>query len=212
MNSSKLAFGLRLRAHRERRGISHEALAESLKIRRSLLSDLERGDVSHWPSGIYRRALFREYVKAVGLPAAESLEEFSELFSETLESQRFISVDSPLGRRSGLPPRLTLAEPSTATPRVVYRRLASAIADLALVLGVGYVVTLLIGSAYWTATGIVALVWYPATAALGHHPLRQAVRNARVRRTSPARESVPHVAGSCLPATDGPVIGPAHDQ
>ena len=82
MNTASLSFGRRLRSGRERLGISLEAIAASTKINRSLLADLERGDVSKWPGGIYRRAFVREYAAAIGLPAEEVLAEFSELFPE----------------------------------------------------------------------------------------------------------------------------------
>jgi len=178
MNSSKLAFGLRLRAHRERRGISHDALAESLKIKRSLLNGLERGDLSHWPDGIYRRALFREYVKAVGLSPAETFEEFCELFPERDTS----ATPAPAGRQSSF--RLTLADSPFPTRSVVAKRAANAAADLGMVLAIGYAAALVSGSAYWVTSGIVALVWYPALTIFGGDPLRRLVATARARRTS----------------------------
>jgi transcriptional regulator with XRE-family HTH domain len=159
MSSAKLAFGLRLRAHRERSGVSHEALAESLKVKRSLLAELERGDLSHWPGGIYRRAIFREYVKAIGLPPSQSLDEFNELFAEAAESAR-----AGAGAGSGAPLRLTLAESPVPATTVIYRRIAKAAADLTAVLLLGYLATLVTDSAYWTTSGVVALIWYPTMA------------------------------------------------
>lgn len=197
MNGSKLAFGLRLRAHRERRGISHEALAESLKIKRSLLTDLERGDVSRWPTGIYRRAIFREYVKAIGLAATDSLEEFCELFPET-ESRTVTSVENSFAR-GRLQFRLALAAPPSPGRGLLCRRLSTASADLVLVLLVGYATALVIGSPYWTTSGIVGLIWYPAVAVLGESPLRRIFAKARLHRSSPRAESpiviVNHVCG-----------------
>lgn len=164
MSSAKLAFGLRLRARRERSGISHEALAESLKVKRSLLADLERGDLSHWPSGIYRRAMFREYAKAIGLPPSQSLDEFNELFSEATESPPSTSArgGADLGRVAPL--RLTLAESPVPTTTIIHRRVGKAAADLMAVLLLGYVGHVLTGSGYWTSSGIAALIWYPTTA------------------------------------------------
>jgi cytoskeletal protein RodZ len=185
MNGSKLAFGLRLRAHRERRGISHETLAESLKVKRSLLTALEQGDVSRWPGGIYRRSLFREYAKAIGLPLAESLEEFCELFPERSESEPLSSIGNALGCA---PFRMTLAEPPTPTRSVVYRRVSKAAVDLVLVLVIGYITALLSGSAYWLASGVVALIWYPASAVIGHHPLRRLATKAPSRRCDTAED------------------------
>ena len=157
--SSNLAFGPRLRAHRERRGITLGALAESIKIKPSLLEGLERNDVSRWPPGIYRRALVREYAKAIGLPANATLEEFCELFPEPEKQQRA----TPFAHTPEAELRLTFA--STQTPRI-YGRLFGAVAELAGVLTTGFVVTLIGGFHFWTVSGIVALIWYPATAVL----------------------------------------------
>lgn len=76
------AFGLRLKTHRERRGITLESIAESTKIKRSLLGALERGDVSQWPLGIFRRAFVRAYAGAIGLQADAVLAEFVQIFPE----------------------------------------------------------------------------------------------------------------------------------
>jgi transcriptional regulator with XRE-family HTH domain len=81
------AFGLRLKTHRERRGITLESIAESTKLKRSLLAALEAGDVSHFPLGIFRRAYVRSYANAVGLPAESIVAEFVQLFPEPGESR-----------------------------------------------------------------------------------------------------------------------------
>jgi len=162
--SSNLAFGPRLRAHRERRGITLGALAESIKIKPSLLEGLERNDISRWPPGIYRRALVREYARAIGLPANAIVEEFCELFPEPGLQERatpFRHTSVVTGPEAEL--RLTFA--STQTPRI-YGRLFGAVAELAGVFTTGLVVTLIGGFHFWTVSGIVALIWYPATAVL----------------------------------------------
>lgn len=76
------AFGLRLKTHRERHGITLESIADSTKIKRSLFAALERGDVSHFPLGIFRRAFVRSYATAIGLPAESIVAEFLQLFPE----------------------------------------------------------------------------------------------------------------------------------
>jgi len=162
--SSNLAFGPRLRAHRERRGITLGALAESIKIKPSLLEGLERNDVSRWPPGIYRRALVREYAKAIGLPADAILEEFCELFPEPEGQQRATPL-RPTSVVTGPEVELRLTFASTQTPRI-YGRLFGAVAELAAVLTTGFVVTLIGGFHFWTVSGILAFIWYPATAVL----------------------------------------------
>jgi cytoskeletal protein RodZ len=62
------SFGGRLRQQRERQQIALTTIAEQTKIKLSLLEALERDDVSHWPTGIFRRAFIRSYAHAVGLP------------------------------------------------------------------------------------------------------------------------------------------------
>src|SRR6266705_3058692 len=77
----QVAFGAELRQHRERRKISLAAVAESTKIKQSLLASLERGDGSRWPGGIYGRAFLREYAAAIGLPSEPIVTEFLRLFA-----------------------------------------------------------------------------------------------------------------------------------
>src|SRR4029453_11101785 len=55
------SFGARLRMRREERQIALTSIAEETKIKLALLEGLERDDVSHWPSGIFRRAYLRAY-------------------------------------------------------------------------------------------------------------------------------------------------------
>ena len=71
-------FGARLRERREAQQIELSAIAEQTKIKRSLLEALERDDLSHWPSGIFRRAWLRSYAKAIGLDPDATVREFLE--------------------------------------------------------------------------------------------------------------------------------------
>src|SRR5215218_1782111 len=73
------SFGARLRQQREARQIDLIAIAEQTKIKLSLLEALERGDVSHWPSGIFRRAYIRAYAQFIGLDPDTVLREFLEV-------------------------------------------------------------------------------------------------------------------------------------
>jgi cytoskeletal protein RodZ len=74
------AFGEKLRRQRERNGVSLLTIADQTKIGRRLFADLERGDCSRWPAGIYARAYVRAYAQAIGLDAADVVAEFCELF------------------------------------------------------------------------------------------------------------------------------------
>ena len=67
MSTAQTAFGHRLRESRERRGLSIDVMAASTKINASLFVELERGELKHWPAGIYRRAFFREQCEVANL-------------------------------------------------------------------------------------------------------------------------------------------------
>ena len=82
LTDARQAFGLTLRTRREQIGITLPDIAESTKISVALLSSLERGDVSRWPKGIYRRSFFREYVVAIGLSPEPVLNDFVRLFPD----------------------------------------------------------------------------------------------------------------------------------
>jgi len=187
---SSPGFGPRLRAHREGRRITLGAVAESIKVKASLLEGLERDDVSGWPPGIYRRALVRQYAKAIGLPTEVVLEEFCELFPEPEERHGALVSRHSFATAAGEEFRITFAEGKQA-PRLL-GRLFGAVAESAGVLAIGYVLTLLTGLAFWTSSGLVALVWYPATAVIchdvsWHRMLRLRFRTARSsRNTRPA--------------------------
>ena len=78
--SDRDTFGPRLRAERERRGISIETIASVTKVGGDLWDGLERNDFSRWPSGIFARAFVRDYARAIGLDADEAVDEFCRLF------------------------------------------------------------------------------------------------------------------------------------
>lgn len=147
----RLGFGARLRAHRERRGISLRSIAESTKIKHSLLEALERGDVSQWPHGLFRRAYLRDYAAAIGLPAEPLLAEFLQLFPEDGAGP---AVDVPPA-----PFRLTLDSPP-AIVRVAHRARGAGIEAGALVLAA----TAAAFVSSWSvleALGALAIVYYP---------------------------------------------------
>jgi cytoskeletal protein RodZ len=76
------SFGRRLRRERERRQIALASIAENSKIKVSLFEELERDDVSHWPSGVFRRAFIRAYAEAIGVDADETAHEFLQRFPD----------------------------------------------------------------------------------------------------------------------------------
>lgn len=89
-------FGARLRERREAQQIELSAIAEQTKIKRSLLEALERDDLSHWPSGIFRRAWLRSYAKAIGLDPDATVREFLEAHPDP-EDIPVLNPASPAG-------------------------------------------------------------------------------------------------------------------
>jgi transcriptional regulator with XRE-family HTH domain len=157
------AFGARLRLQRERQGVSLAAIADSTKIKLSLLAELERGDVSHWPRGLYRRAHMRDYATAIGAPAEPLVAEFVRLFPEDgmpPDEDSAISAPEPM--------RLTFPEAQHVAAQRAFASVGEAVGELAVVLAAGVGLSFATGSSVMTACGITALVYYPlATAVTG---------------------------------------------
>jgi transcriptional regulator with XRE-family HTH domain len=86
------SFGARLRQRREEQAIALSTIAEQTKIKLSLLEALERDDVSHWPSGIFRRAYIRAYAHAIGLNPDVVAREFLEVHPEPAEVVETLSA------------------------------------------------------------------------------------------------------------------------
>jgi hypothetical protein len=175
-------FGPRLRAMRERRGISLETIAATTKISVPLLHGLERGDVSHWPKGIFRRAFFRDYAAAVGAPVEDTLAEFLQYFPENGHAP----ADAPCSA-----PRMTLA---TIPPPIPWRvmRIVAGLVDAAVVVLLGVVSAWWLGVAWSTGVVVAGLLYYPlVTGWLGRSPLlswrREPVTVGRRWRTARAR-------------------------
>jgi transcriptional regulator with XRE-family HTH domain len=86
------SLGARLRERREQQHIALAAIASQTKIKQSLLDELERDDVSHWPSGIFRRAFIRAYAQALGMEPDAVVREFLELYPDPVETIEMISA------------------------------------------------------------------------------------------------------------------------
>ena len=180
--NSNHGLGPLLRAHRERQGLTLESLAESIKVKRSLLDGLERNDVSRWPPGIFGRALVREYAKSIGLPTDDVVRQFLELLSP---AERCEPAPAQCDAAAGDPTaefRLTLANVPDHTLRPIAQRLVGAAAEVVFVVATGCLVALVTGLPVWTSNAIVALVWVPAAAVLcGHEVLYRFLRVDRWR-------------------------------
>jgi|SRR5262245_3071570 len=212
--NSNHGLGPLLRAHRERQGLTLEALAESIKIKRSLLDDLERNDVSRWPPEIYGRALVREYAKSIGLPADDVVRQFLELLSPAEGcGAEPVRRDDVAVADATAELRLTLANAPVRTGRQIAQRLVGAAGELVFVLATGGLVALATGLPMWTAIAVVALVWLSATAVLcGHAVLHRMLRvdrwsifstHPRATRISPARASLVSIGKTIASGSSG---------
>ncbi|HEX5108540.1 MAG TPA: helix-turn-helix domain-containing protein [Vicinamibacterales bacterium] len=163
-------FCARLKCERERRATPLGLIAETTKVNASLLEALERGDVSRWPKGIYRRSFFRDYVTAIGLPADQHVAEFIELFPDGDETPHAIKSNGRGHRTPADPFRLTFAEdPSSWTLaaktrsnvrlRVLIQQTVAATADIVVVVALAALLRTWLGG-FLPAVGIIACVYY----------------------------------------------------
>jgi transcriptional regulator with XRE-family HTH domain/SAM-dependent methyltransferase len=144
-------FCAQLKSARERRGISLQTIAKRTKVSESLFSGLERGDLSRWPTGIYRRAFFREYAALVGFPGESTVSEFSRLFPEALaDATSDLLVPGPL--------RLTLARPFWRHLSPIHA-LAAAVDGVMVVLG-AVVIAQLAQINLWASLGVMAMAYH----------------------------------------------------
>src|SRR6476619_4068004 len=145
--SDRETFGPRLRAERERRGISLEPLASVTTVSPELWEGLERTDFSRWPSGSFARAFVRDYSRAIGLDETEVINEFCRLFPVGDRRARriierhahLIGHEPKVSEADSLPPegdrraeaRARAAEPSLATRMLLAPRTIATVVDIA---------------------------------------------------------------------------------
>ena len=150
------AFGSKLRMQRESQGVSLASIAESTKIKRSLLDGLERGDVSQWPRGLFRRAYLRDYAAAIGTPAEPLIAEFTRLYPEDgppVSAADLAEAAEPL--------RLSFPSAAEAGPLRPCEPLSAAGAEHLVPVVIVQGIPLLCGFDPLTTCGLVALVYYP---------------------------------------------------
>jgi transcriptional regulator with XRE-family HTH domain len=159
------SFCQQLRQAREASGITLEAIAEASKIQTSLLAGLERGDLSRWPTGIYRRAFVREYAAAIRLLQLDQVvSDFVLLFPDDVAvPTASLGTSRPDGPGTN---RLTLELDSHWLILPTRTGTQAAIVDLILVLSMG-ALGFLLARNYWAVTAVVALVYYSLATACG---------------------------------------------
>ena len=167
-NMPEMAWCARLKKERERRQIPLSSISANTKISVSLFQSLERGDVSRWPSGIFRRSFIRAYANAIGLDPEEVVSEFLEHFPDPHPPSPTSApgVSAPVSTRpvdsSGL--RLKLAD--APTPFVAGRLLGgmrqrwAAVACDGGVLAAIAICVFIVSEKFWLPFGIAMIGYY----------------------------------------------------
>lgn len=161
MNPARHSFGTRLKAERERRGIALKGIAASTKIKESLLADLERGDVSKWPDGIFRRSFVREYAASIGLSPEPVVSEFLRVFAD----QPLGGAGSAATAEAAPELRLTIANGGRAPVGSVIGRAAGALLEACALLGLVQVIAWFTAFNFWTVCATASMTYYAIAAA-----------------------------------------------
>ena len=170
VSAARRSFGRRLRDHRERHQITLGAIATATKIKPSVFEELERGDVSTWPCGIFRRAFVRAYATAIGLPPESLIEEFVQLFPESDAGE---SVAAP-----GNELRLTLVVDPWRRMATTFTRVIVALVEAGLIVAIARLTAWISATSYWSACAVIALVYYAlSTAWMGRSPASWYLQN-----------------------------------
>jgi transcriptional regulator with XRE-family HTH domain len=160
----------RLRNERERRQILLSSISANTKISAGLFEALERGDVSRWPSGIFRRSFIRAYAGAIGLDPDAIAREFLEQFPDPLEPPPVSATPAAAPAVAATGPssttglRLKLAD--TPTPFVQGRlltcmrqRWAAVACDGGIILALALCVFIACNS-FWLPLGVTMIAYY----------------------------------------------------
>jgi hypothetical protein len=198
--SDKDTFGPRLRAERERRGISIETIASVTKVGGDLWDGLERNDFSRWPSGIFARAFVRDYARAIGLDADEVVDEFCRLFpigdrraSRLIQAQaQLIGHHLAYAESGGLPVHgdrraaatEAMDESALLRARLIARSVATGV-DAVASLSIALAVARLMDISFWPVAGVITVMYYTGmTIAFGVLPGLRVVEALRNRLPS----------------------------
>ena len=173
---SPQAFCLALKAARERRGVSLSQIARSTKVCESQFAALERGDLRAWPKGLFRRAFFRGYVEMIGLPVAETMDEFARLFPDGEAT----GTARPAPDAGAL--RLSFDSSWQGPSLPIASRILTALIDAGAVLVVAAAYAWLSDASIGTITAIVSVSYFTlATMLLGDSPAASVERWRRGR-------------------------------
>jgi transcriptional regulator with XRE-family HTH domain len=174
-SQAESSFGGRLRRERERRRIALESIAENTKISMSFFEDLERDDVSRWPSGIFRKSFIRAYAQAIGLDPDEVTREFLERFPDpndpTMTPLVTSSGAAAAAASGGAAHAVPAHPPKPATLRIVATtgrsfvggRVLPSLGDRLMAIGWDALIVLTLGLLLYAAFGV---LWAPLCLAI----------------------------------------------
>ncbi len=184
--SHRESFGLRLRAARERRGLTLESITAKTKVPVALWEALERNDLANWPAGLFARAYVRDYARIIGLDPEEIVEEFCRYFpngdrrrGSLIRAQAEIVDIRSQYRDEQLPPegdRRTTGQATVAQfPRIASsktgQRVLGAVADVLFVTMLALLIARLFHVSFLATLGLVSVAYYSAgVAILGRSP------------------------------------------
>lgn len=191
LEDRRAAFCARLKAARERKGVSLEEIAAPTKISRSMLKGLEDNDLSRWPQGLYRRSYLRDYLRAIDLLEESIVTEFVRLFPD---EQSVPAVDPKNSERDEpCALSMTLDEDSAARFARARKRGPAALIDIVVVLIVSGAAWWTMKADIWASGALVALSYYSiGTVIFGHSLGSRVFENSswRKRKTSPSTSAV----------------------
>jgi transcriptional regulator with XRE-family HTH domain len=196
-------LGARLRAERERRKIALDHVAANTKISIGLLRDLERDELSRWPTGIFRRAFVRAYAQAIGVDPDETLDEFLQLYPDPPTVSPFAQSPLASGSSAAALAKITRVDQAAARRPNAFRlmladephpfmagrllsraphRLAAALWDVATPFGLALLVYLLLDR-FWSPLAVIMAADHAGSVlALGNTPGVYFFAPASVRR------------------------------
>jgi transcriptional regulator with XRE-family HTH domain len=185
--SHKESFGLRLRAARERRGLTLESVTAKTKVPAALWEALERNDLANWPSGLFARAYVRDYARIIGLDPEEVVEEFCRYFPNgdrrrgnlirahadvvDIRSQYRDEQLPDAGDRRATGQAATIAQFPRIAASKTGQRVLGAVADVVFVSTISILIARVFGVSFLATLGLVSVAYYSAgVAILGRSP------------------------------------------
>jgi transcriptional regulator with XRE-family HTH domain len=181
MKANRETFGPRLRLERERRGLTLKQIAHITKIKESQFAELERGDISKWPQGIFRRAHMCAYASAIGLPSEPILSEFLELFPS--EEPLVDQADQPDLDRAAVSSEAVKTAVASRGGSKLARRMWILVFDVAAVCFLGSIGAALAGAGLWTCVAVAALGYFSLASACFGQSIGSQVRD-RIQRAA----------------------------